>query len=112
MGLTACAFLRGRLRGESVLAVGALHTCADIVSCPAPFLRPLQKGAVGGEKSGEKGLGTRLTHKPQVRGQHRVYQKQVSIKRFLKRNLPHVGMAQCMNALVDNVYKQEVHVHM
>ena len=28
--------------------------------------------------------------------------------RFLKRNLPHVGMVQCMNALVDKVQKQEV----
>ena len=33
----------------------------------------------------------------------------ISIKRFLKRNLPHVGMAQCMNALAD---KQKVHAHM
>ena len=33
---------------------------------------------------------------------------QVSIKRFLKINLAHVGMAQCMNALVDKVQKQEV----
>ena len=30
---------------------------------------------------------------------------QVSIKRFLKRNLPHVGMVQCMNALADKVEK-------
>ena len=33
---------------------------------------------------------------------------QVSIKRFLKRNLAHVGMVQCMNALADKVHKQEV----
>ena len=32
----------------------------------------------------------------------------VSVKRFLKRNLAHVGMVQCMNALVDKVQKQEV----
>ena len=32
--------------------------------------------------------------------------KQVSIKIFLKRNLAHVGMAQCMNALADRVQKQ------
>ena len=32
----------------------------------------------------------------------------ISIKRFLKRNLPHVGMVQCMNALADKVHKQEV----
>ena len=32
----------------------------------------------------------------------------VSIKRFLKRNLAHVGMVQCMNALADKVHKQEV----
>ena len=38
--------------------------------------------------------------------------KQVSIKRFLKRNLAHVGMVQCMNALADKVQKQEVyHAH-
>ena len=33
---------------------------------------------------------------------------QVSIKRFLKRNLADVGMVQCMNALADKVQKQEV----
>ena len=38
----------------------------------------------------------------------RLEQKQVSIKRFLERNLPHVEMSQCMNALVDKVHKQEV----
>ena len=32
----------------------------------------------------------------------------VSIKRFLKRNLAHVGMVQCMNALADKVQKQDV----
>ena len=36
------------------------------------------------------------------------YIVQVSIKRFLKRNLAHVVMAQCMNALADEVQKQEV----
>ena len=36
------------------------------------------------------------------------YNAQVSIKRFLKRNLAHVGMVQCMNALADKVHKQEV----
>ena len=36
------------------------------------------------------------------------YNKQVSIKRFLKRNLAHVWMVQCMNALADTVHKQEV----
>ena len=36
-----------------------------------------------------------------------VYTK-VSIKRFLKRNLAHVGMVQCMNVLADKVHKQEV----
>ena len=30
------------------------------------------------------------------------------LKRFLKRNLAHVGMVQCMNALADKVHKQEV----
>ena len=35
-------------------------------------------------------------------------QVKVSIKRFLKRNLAHVGLAQCMNALADKVHKQEV----
>ena len=29
----------------------------------------------------------------------------VSIKRFIKRNLAHVGMVQCMNALADKVQK-------
>ena len=33
--------------------------------------------------------------------------KQVSIKRFLKRNLAHVGMVQRMNALADKVQKQD-----
>ena len=34
----------------------------------------------------------------------------ISIKRFLKRSLPHVGMAKGMNALADKaVHKQEVH---
>ena len=33
---------------------------------------------------------------------------QVSIKRFLKRNLANVGMVQCTNALADKVHKQEV----
>ena len=33
---------------------------------------------------------------------------QVSMKRFLKGNLAHVGMAQCMSALADKVQKQEV----
>ena len=32
---------------------------------------------------------------------------QVSIKRFLKRNLADGGTAQCMNALADKVRKQE-----
>ena len=32
----------------------------------------------------------------------------VSIKRFLKRNLAHVGMVQCMNALADKVQKQDM----
>ena len=52
-----------------------------------------------------------MIHQPQLRGWHRVAQynqKQVSIKRFLKRNLAHVGMVQCMNALADKVHKQEV----
>ena len=30
------------------------------------------------------------------------------MKRFLKRNLADVGMAQCINALADKVHKQEV----
>ena len=34
--------------------------------------------------------------------------KQVSIKRFQKRNLADVGISQCMNALADKVHKQEV----
>ena len=33
-------------------------------------------------------------------------QKQVSIKYFKKRNLAHLGMAQCMNALADKVRTQ------
>ena len=37
-----------------------------------------------------------------------IYISKVSIKRFLKRDLAHVGMVQCMNALVDKVHKQEV----
>ena len=32
-------------------------------------------------------------------------------KKISKRNLAHVGMAQCMNALVDKVQKQEVPAH-
>ena len=35
-------------------------------------------------------------------------QKHVSIKKFLKRDLLDVGLAQCMNALADKVHKQEV----
>ena len=30
---------------------------------------------------------------------------------FLKRNLAHIGMVQCMSALADKVHKQEVHAH-
>ena len=44
-----------------------------------------------------------------------VYQKrteQIFIKRFLKIILAHVGMAQCMNALADKVYKNKTyHTH-
>ena len=49
-----------------------------------------------------------MTHQPQLRGRHHVIKKQkrVSIKRFLKRNLAHVGLAQCINALADKVYTQ------
>ena len=42
-----------------------------------------------------------------VRGTIKKEQKQVFIKRFLKRNLADVGMAQ-INALADKVDKQEV----
>ena len=52
-----------------------------------------------------------MTHQPQLPNillKDYLEQKQVSIKRFLKRNLAHVGMAQCMNALADKVQKQEV----
>ena len=36
---------------------------------------------------------------------------QVSIKRFLKINLAHVGMAQCMNALADKYKNKKCHAH-
>ena len=60
-----------------------------------------------------------MTHQPQLRARYRITiivrrllsekeQKQVSIKRFLKRNIAHVGMAQCINALADKVQKQDV----
>ena len=52
----------------------------------------------------------RMTHQLQAHGRYCVtnwfYQKQVSIKRFLTRNLADVGMSQCMNALADKVHKQ------
>ena len=35
------------------------------------------------------------------------YQKRTETSLHKKRNLAHVGMAQCMNALVDKVHKQE-----
>ena len=61
-----------------------------------------------------------MTHQLQLRGQHRITVKRllhvskknrndwVSIKRFLKRNLAHIGIVQCMNTLADKVHKQEV----
>ena len=38
-------------------------------------------------------------------------QKQVSIKRFLKRNLADVGMSQYMNALTDKCTNKKCHAH-
>ena len=40
-----------------------------------------------------------------------VVHKIIFIKRFLKRNLPHVGMVQCMNALADEVQKTRRAMH-
>ena len=87
--LPPALFLRGRLRGQSVLAVGrhsSMHTCADDSSTAITWAAPRNKMFLLIKKE----------------------QKQVSIKRFLKRNLAHVGMVQCMNALADKVHKQEM----
>ena len=40
-----------------------------------------------------------------------VVHKIIFIKIFLKRNLPHVGMVQCMNALADKVQKTRHAMH-
>ena len=57
----------------------------------------------------------RMMHQLQLRGRYHVtkdyYQKRTETtlhKRFLKGNLAHVGMVQCMNALADKVQKQDV----
>ena len=83
--ITACAFLQERLRGQShVLAVGrhsSVHTCKDDVLTACAWAAPSIK----------------------LKELHQKEQKQVSIKRFLKRNLADVGIAQCMNALANKI---------
>ena len=80
-------FLRGRLRGQSVLVVGShssVHMCEDDASttCAWTILRF--------KDSYQKRTETSLC------------------KKISKRNLADVGMAQCMNTLADKVHKQEV----
>ena len=85
--LTACAaFLRGRLRGQSVLAVERHSSNAHLRGWR------INRNYVGGTRNKDF---------------YQKEQKQISIKRFLKRNLVHVGMAQCINALADKVYKNK-----
>ena len=52
----------------------------------------------------------RMTHQPQLHAwvvpcnvKRLLSKKEQKLKRFLKRNLTHVGMIQCMNALADKV---------
>ena len=64
-----------------------MHICTDDTSIGITWAAPCNK------------IVKRLVSKKQ---------NQVSIKRFLKRNLAHVGMTQCMYALADKVQKQTV----
>ena len=88
--LTACAILRGRLRGHSILAVGShssVHVCEYAASTTSAWAAPHNKLKVFFIKN---------------------EQKQVFIKIFLERNLADVRISKCMSALTYKVHKQEV----
>ena len=82
---TGCAFLWERLRGQRIRA--------PFVNTRAQMMHQLQ---------------LRAWAVPRNKLLKDFYQKQVSIKRFLKRNVAQVGIAQCMNALAAKVQKKEV----
>ena len=85
-----CFFLQQRLRVQSTLAVGnhsSMHMCMDDSSTAIMWVAP---------------------HNKLLKISIKKEQKHVSIKKFLKRDLLDVGLAQCMNALADKVHKQEV----
>ena len=81
LSITATDFLRERLKGQSVLAVGchsAMHMCMDDASIAITWA--VSRNKIVKDYNIKKEL------------------KQVS-KKISKRNLVHVGMVQCMNAL-------------
>ena len=81
-------FLVGKTEGAAVgRHSSTMHTCADDASTTSVWAAPRNK------------IVKRFLSKRTETSLH---------KRFLKRNLAHIGMAQCMNALAE---KQEVRAH-